>query len=133
VLCCKAGTWLLYCQEKPWGCPQPEGFCRKVCFLASVVEPGRPQSSFGLNSNGYYTVGYADDAAINGKFLQTLSEVSQTPLCTVQQWCKRTKLSINPNKTVIIPFTEKRTIRNLRNQSSSAKWSSYEVKSSTLD
>jgi hypothetical protein len=35
-----------------------------------------------LNSNGYYTVGYADDTAtlINGKFLQTMSEVLQTVL-----------------------------------------------------
>jgi hypothetical protein len=51
-----------------------------------------------LNDNRYYTVGYADDTAIliNGKFLQTLSEVLQTDLCTVQQWCERTKLSYLP-------------------------------------
>jgi hypothetical protein len=38
-------------------------------------------------------------------------EVLQTALCTVQQWFKRTKLSINPNK---IPFTRKRTIKGLK-------------------
>jgi hypothetical protein len=40
-----------------------------------------------LNDGGYYTVGYEDDIAIliNGKFLQTVSEVLQTALCTVQQ------------------------------------------------
>jgi hypothetical protein len=40
-----------------------------------------------LNGSGYYTVGYADDIAIltNWKFLQTVSEVSQTALCIVQQ------------------------------------------------
>jgi hypothetical protein len=56
-----------------------------------------------LNSNGYYTVGYADDLAIliNGKFPYTVSEVLQTALCTVQKWCEKTNLSINPNKTVI--------------------------------
>jgi hypothetical protein len=40
-----------------------------------------------LNGSGYYTVAYADDIAIhiNGKFLQTVPEVLQTALCTVQQ------------------------------------------------
>jgi hypothetical protein len=90
---------------------------------------------WGLNNNGYYTVGYADDIAnlINGKFPHTVSEVLQTALHTVQQWYERTNLSINPNKTVIIPFTRKRTIRDLRNQSSSVKQSSYPMKSSTLE
>jgi hypothetical protein len=43
-----------------------------------------------LNSSGYYTVGYADDIAIliNGKFPQTVSEVLQAALCTVQQCCE---------------------------------------------
>jgi hypothetical protein len=33
-----------------------------------------------LNEGGYYAIGYADDIAIliNGKFLQTVSEVLQT-------------------------------------------------------
>jgi hypothetical protein len=49
----------------------------------------------GLNKNGYYTVGYADDIAIliNGKSHQTVSEILQTT-CTVQEWCERPKLSI---------------------------------------
>jgi hypothetical protein len=61
---------------------------------------------WGLNNNGYYTAEYADDIAIliNGKFPQTVSEVLQTALCIVQHWCERRKLSINPNKTVVIPF-----------------------------
>jgi hypothetical protein len=69
-----------------------------------------------LSDDGYYTVGYVDDIAIliNGKFPQTVSEVLQTALCTVHQWCKRTYLSINPNKTVTIPFTKKRNIRGLK-------------------
>jgi hypothetical protein len=72
----------------------------------------------GLNDRGYYTVGYADDIAIliNGKFPQTLSEVLQTDLHTVQQWCERTKLSINPNKTVVIPFTRRRNTKGLREE-----------------
>jgi hypothetical protein len=71
---------------------------------------------WGLNSNGYYTVGYTDYIAIliNGKFPHTVSEILQTILHTVQQWCQRTNLSINPNKTVIIPFTWKRNIKGLK-------------------
>jgi hypothetical protein len=69
-----------------------------------------------LNDNGHCTVGYDDDIAIliNGKFLRTVSEVLQTALCTVQQWCERKKLSINPNKMVIIPYTRKRNIKGLK-------------------
>jgi hypothetical protein len=42
---------------------------------------------WGHNNNGYHTVGYAGDIAIliNGKFSQTLLEILQTALCTVQQ------------------------------------------------
>jgi hypothetical protein len=70
---------------------------------------------WGLNRNGYYIVGYADDIAIviNRKFPHTVSEVLQTALYSVQQWCERTNLSINPNKTVIIPFTGKMDIKGL--------------------
>jgi hypothetical protein len=53
------------------------------------------------------------DGPINGKFLQTVSEVKQISPCTIQWWCGRTKLSINPNKTVVIPFTRKRTLKGL--------------------
>jgi hypothetical protein len=43
-----------------------------------------------------------------------VSEVLQTALCTIQKWCEKTNLSINPNKTVIIPFTRKREIKGLK-------------------
>jgi hypothetical protein len=83
-----------------------------------------------LNDNGHYTVACADDIAIiiNWKFLQTVSEVLQTALFTVQQWCKRKNVSINPNKMVIIPFIRKRNIKGLRKKSSSPKRASYPVK-----
>jgi hypothetical protein len=66
-----------------------------------------------LNNSGYYTVRYADDILIliNGRFLQTVSEVLQTALCTVQQRCERTNLSIKPSKMIIIPFTRQRNIK----------------------
>jgi hypothetical protein len=46
---------------------------------------------WGLNNDGYYTVGYADDKAIliNGKFPHTVSEVLQRTLYNFQQWCKK--------------------------------------------
>jgi hypothetical protein len=71
------------------------------------------------NSNGYHTVGYADNTAIliNGKFPYTVSEVLQTTLCTVQKLCEKTGLSINPNKTVIIHFTRKRELKGLKEPS----------------
>jgi hypothetical protein len=69
-----------------------------------------------LNSDGYCTVVYADDTAIpiDGKFPHTVSEVLQTSLCTVQQWCDRANLSINPNKTAVIPFTKKGNLKGLK-------------------
>jgi hypothetical protein len=47
---------------------------------------------WGLNNDGYYKVGYADNIAIllNGKFLHTVSEVLQRALYIVQQWCDET-------------------------------------------
>jgi hypothetical protein len=69
-----------------------------------------------INSNGYYTVGYADDIAIliNGKFPHTVAEVVLTTQCTVQNWCENTNLSINPNKMVTINFSRKRGIKGLK-------------------
>jgi hypothetical protein len=69
-----------------------------------------------LNKEGYYAVGYADDIAIliNGKFPQTVSEVLQTALGLVEQWCDRTGFSINPSKTAVIPFTKKRVLKGLK-------------------
>jgi hypothetical protein len=70
----------------------------------------------GLNENGYYTLGYADDIAIpvSGKFPYTLSELLQEAFSIVQQWCDGTQLSINPQKMVIVPFIRKRDLRGLK-------------------
>jgi hypothetical protein len=106
----------------------------KGCLQGGVLSPllwslVMDDLLWALNNSDYYTVGYADGIAIliNGKFPQTVSEVLQTALRTVQQWCERTTLSINPNKTVVIPFTRR------RNQSSLVKRSNYPVRSSTLE
>jgi hypothetical protein len=70
----------------------------------------------GLSGNGYYTLGYADDITIliHRKFPNTVSELLQKALSMVQQWCDRTQLSINPQKMVIVPITQKRDVRGLR-------------------
>jgi hypothetical protein len=46
-----------------------------------------------------------------------VSEVLQTALCTVQKWCEKTSLSINPNKTVIIPFTRNKELKGFKEPS----------------
>ena len=64
-----------------------------------------------LNEAGYYSIGFADDIAIitRGKFPSTVSEVLQNELKRLENWCNKTTLSVNPNKTTIVPFT---TLRN---------------------
>jgi hypothetical protein len=91
------------------GCQQGDVFS---LFLWSLVVD---ELLWDLNDNGYYTVGYSDHIAIliNGKFPQTVSEVLQTAVGIIQQWCGRINLSIDPTITVIIPFTRKRNIRGL--------------------
>jgi hypothetical protein len=56
-----------------------------------------------LNENGCYTLEYVDDITIliNGKFPNIVSELLQEALGTVQQWCDRTQLSINPQKMTV--------------------------------
>jgi hypothetical protein len=66
----------------------------------------------GLNGNDCYTLGYADDIAvlICGKFWNTVSELLQEASSMVQQWCDRTQLSVNPQKMVMVTFTQKEII-----------------------
>jgi hypothetical protein len=63
------------------GCPQ--GGVLSPLLWSLVVD----DLLWGLNSNVYYTIGYADGTAIliNGKFPHTVSEVLQTALSTVQK------------------------------------------------
>ena len=63
-----------------------------------------------LNEAGYYSIRFADDIAIiiiRGNFPSPVSEVIQNALKRLENWCNRTKLSVNPNKT-IVPFTRLR-------------------------
>ena len=74
---------------------------------------------WGLNEAGYYTIGFTDNIAIivRGKFPSTVSEVLQNALKRLENWCNRTKLSVNPNKTTIVPLTKLRNKDPIRNLS----------------
>jgi hypothetical protein len=69
-----------------------------------------------LNNQGYYTQGYANDIVIPilGKHANTVSELMQRALDTVEGWCLREKLHIHPNKTALIPFINKRNLDGMR-------------------
>ena len=62
-----------------------------------------------LCDNGYYAIGYADDIAVvvTGKFESTIQEVMASALALIKEWCVNTGLSVNPNKTILVPFTRK--------------------------
>ncbi|MEX7539333.1 hypothetical protein SGI37_20165, partial [Providencia rettgeri] len=42
-----------------------------------------------------------------GKFVRTVFELGQRALNIVEKWCRDHNLSVNPAKTVIVPFTKK--------------------------
>jgi hypothetical protein len=91
------------------GCPQ--GGVLSPLLWSLVVD----NLLWELHSNGYYTIGYADDSNPNQwEFPYTVSEVLQIALYTVQKWCETTNLSINPNKKAIIPFTRRRDIKGIK-------------------
>jgi hypothetical protein len=94
----------------PAGCPQ-EGILLPLLWSLVVDELIR-----GLNGNGCYILGYADDIAffICGKLPNIISELLQETLHMVQQWCDRTQLSINPQKMIIVPSTRKRDFMYLK-------------------
>ena len=82
------------------GCQQGGVFSPLLCNL-NVEEP-----LWDLNEAGYYSIRFADDIAIiiRGKFPSTVSEVLQNALKRLENSCSRTKLSVKPNKTTIVPF-----------------------------
>jgi hypothetical protein len=74
-------------------------FVVKGCLQGGVVSPLLwslvvDDLLWELNNDGHYMVEYADviEILINGIFLQMVSEVLQTSLCTVWRWCDRTNL-----------------------------------------
>jgi ribonuclease HI len=69
-----------------------------------------------LNNLGLHTQGYADDlvTSIMGVDHGTISELMQRALRIIEKWCNEHCLSVNPDKTVIVPFTTKRKLEKLR-------------------
>lgn len=63
-----------------------------------------------MNSAGYEVQGYADDIVIivRGKFEGTVVNRMQSALNHVSNWCQKEDLSVNPGKTIIVPFTKRR-------------------------
>jgi ribonuclease HI len=57
-----------------------------------------------------YTQGYADDLAIliEGFCLRTVSELMQRAVRVVDQWCGVNGLTVNPHKTELVLFTNRR-------------------------
>lgn len=68
-----------------------------------------------LNRVGLFTQGYADDIVIllTGKDLYTLGGLMQNALSVVENWCTVEGLSVNPSKTSLVLFTNKRSVNNL--------------------
>jgi ribonuclease HI len=63
-----------------------------------------------------YTQGYADDIVILilGKYANVVSELMQRALKIVESWCIQEKLSVNPDKTALVPFTKRRKLEGLK-------------------
>ncbi|XP_063381255.1 uncharacterized protein LOC134667773 [Cydia fagiglandana] len=62
------------------------------------------------------TQGYADDlvVTVRGNCQSTLSDLMQRALNTINTWCGENELSINADKTIIVPFTNKRKLDKLK-------------------
>ncbi|KAJ4450580.1 hypothetical protein ANN_28740 [Periplaneta americana] len=88
-----------------------------------------------LNEAGYLAIGYADDIAVivKGKFPTTVIDMLQVALKNIENWCNRTKLSVNPNKTVLVPFTRMRSVGNLRKPTLFGERIPYSHRLNTLD
>jgi Reverse transcriptase (RNA-dependent DNA polymerase) len=65
-----------------------------------------------LDRQGYEVIGFADDLVITvrGNNNSILSERMQNALSYIIGWCKQNGLSINPAKTIVIPFTMRRKL-----------------------
>ena len=86
------------------GCPQ--GGVLSPLLWCLVID-GLIQT---LEDMGVSIIGYADDITIlvSGKFGATVCYVMQRALNTVERWCIKEGLSVNPSKTAIVPFTRRR-------------------------
>ncbi len=86
------------------GCPQ--GGVLSPILWKIVVD----SLLYNLSNAGFEVQGYADDLAImvRGKFDSTIRDRMMIAMDTVFGWCQEHGLSVNPSKTVLVPFTRKR-------------------------
>ena len=63
-----------------------------------------------LCGGGLYAQGYADEICLLavGKFPSTVSGLIQWALSTVEVWCAKLSLSVNPDKTGLVAFARRR-------------------------
>ena len=92
------------------GCPQG-GVISPLCWLLVVDD-----LLCELNGARLYTQGYADDLVIllEGFCLGTVSELMQRALDRVNRWCGAHGLAVNPHKTELVLFTNKRSKKGLQ-------------------
>lgn len=65
-----------------------------------------------LNAAGFNAEGFADDVVtlLIGKFEETLCSLMNSAMAIVDQWCSENGLSVNPQKTSLVLFTNKRKL-----------------------
>ena len=65
-----------------------------------------------LYKEGVDAQGYADDLVviIRGKHESVISDLMQNALNITNSWCRKKGLNINPKKTSIVPFTNRRKL-----------------------
>ena len=68
-------------------------------------------------SLGFDVIGYANDFVIisRGRFISTIYDRMSTALKTVKNWCKFTRLSVNPLKSNVVCILETGTFLELVN------------------
>ena len=63
-----------------------------------------------LNESGYLAIGYADDIAIliSGAYEEVILSLMNSVFRILEKWCGETGLSVNPEKTGLVLFTNKK-------------------------
>jgi ribonuclease HI len=92
--------------EATRGCPQggclsPHLWCTLVDDLLAL-----------FHSRRVYIQCYSDDGLIliQGRYIDTVSEVMQDSIYTLERWCKKNQLTVSPSKTDLVLFTNRRKI-----------------------
>nr|CAH7763973.1 unnamed protein product [Callosobruchus chinensis] len=85
---------------------------RTTGLIAWAVAMNKPA----LTDQGMYAQGYADDIVIliRGKHIVTCLEIMQRTLSILERWCVTEGLSVNPSKTIMVPFPKQRNAKIIR-------------------